>query len=243
MALIRKLDKPDRIHFYLTEQYPCSYIKGYQARSKVASPPHLINYDSYNNLIEKGFRRSGVFSYKPYCDKCSSCIPIRIPVYNFFPNRTQKRTSKKLKKNLVVRSEELSFNEEHFLLYKKYQSTRHSGSGMDQDNRNEYMQFLLTSNVKTELVTFRDKSNILKMVCIFDILKNGMSSVYTFFSPDEKSSSYGTYGILWQIEECKKRNLSFLYLGYWINQSSKMVYKTRFRPYQMFDKGLWTTYK
>jgi len=70
-----------------------------------------------------------------------------------------------------------------------------------------------------------------------------MSSVYTFFSPNEKSSSYGTYGILWQIEECKKRNLSFLYLGYWINQSSKMVYKTRFRPYQMFDKGLWTTYK
>ncbi len=243
MALIRKLDKPSRMHFYLTEQYSCSYIEGYQARSKVASPPNLINFDSYNILIEKGFRRSGMFSYMPHCDKCSSCVPIRIPVNKFLPNRTQKRTSNRLKKNLYTLKEELSFKEEHFLLYKKYQSIRHAGSGMDQDSRDEYTQFLLASNVKTELVTFRDKFNTLKMVCIFDILNNGISSVYTFFSPDDKSSSYGTYGILWQIEECKKRNLSFLYLGYWINQSSKMVYKTRFRPFQMFDDGLWKTYK
>ena len=243
MALIRKLDKPNGIYFYLTEQYTCSYIEGHQARSKVASPPQLINFDSYNNLIAMGFRRSGVFSYKPHCDKCSSCIPIRIPVDKFLPNRTQKRTFKRLKKNLEPCNEELSFKEEHFLLYKKYQSIRHYGSGMDQDNRDEYTQFLLASNVKTELVTFRDKFNTLKMVCIFDVLNNGISSVYTFFSPDDASSSLGTYGILWQIEECKKRNLSFLYLGYWINQSSKMSYKTKFRPFQMFEVGLWKTYK
>ena len=128
MALIRKLDKHNRMHFYLTEQYSCSYIKGYQARSKVASPPNLINFDSYNILIEKGFRRSGMFSYMPHCDRCSSCVPIRIPVNKFLPNKTQKRTSKRLKKNLEIRREELSFKEEHFLLYKKYQSIRHAGS-------------------------------------------------------------------------------------------------------------------
>ena len=243
MSLLGKLDKKNKIHFYLTEQYSCSYIDGFQARSQVASPPHLIDFDSYNFLIKNGFRRSGLFSYKPHCDKCRSCIPIRIPVEKFLPSKTQKRTHNKLQQNLKHHYEKLSFNEEHFLLYKNYQSTRHPGSGMDQDNREQYTQFLLASNVKTELVTFRDKFEELKMVCIFDVLENGLSSVYTFYASNDNSSSYGTYGILWQIQECKKRKLSFLYLGYWINQSPKMAYKTKFRPYQMLDNELWTTYK
>ncbi len=231
------------MYFYLTEQYSCSYIKGFQARSQVASPPQSINYSSYNDLIKSGFRRSGIFSYKPHCDKCKSCVPIRIPIQRFVPNKTQKRTATRLEKTLSYQSEDLSFKEEHFLLYKQYQAIRHPGSGMDQDDRDQYTQFLLASNVKTELVTFRDKFKTLKMVCIFDILENGISSVYTFFSPNEKSTSYGTYGILWQIEECRKRELSFLYLGYWIDQSSKMAYKTKFRPYQILDKGSWISHK
>ncbi len=242
MSSIGKIEKKDRMHFYITEQYSCSYINGLQARSQVASPPHLINFDSYNQLIKNGFRRSGVFSYKPHCDKCQSCIPIRLPVRDFIPNKTQRRTLRWHKKNLHCRREELSFKEEHYLLYKNYQIFRHPNGGMAQDDRNQYKQFLLASNVKTELVTFRDKFNKLKMVCIFDILEDGLSSVYTFFSSDEKSS-YGTYGILWQIEECLKKELSFLYLGYWIDQSPKMAYKTKFRPYQILNKGQWVNRK
>ena len=138
MSLIGKLEKKNRMHFYLTEEYSCSYIQGFQARSQVASPPDLINFDSYNDLIESGFRRSGVFSYKPHCDKCQSCVPIRLPVQKFLPNKTQKRTSNRLQKTLHSQSEKLTFKEEHFLLYKNYQSTRHPGSGMDQDDRNQY---------------------------------------------------------------------------------------------------------
>ena len=231
MSVIRKLEKKNKMQFYLTEQYACSYIDGQNARSQVASPSHLINFDTYNELIENGFRRSGVFSYKPHCDKCKSCIPIRIPVNDFSPNKTQRRISRKLSQLLISKKEKLSFNEEHFLLYKNYQTVRHPTSGMCNDNRNQYIQFLLTSNVETEIIAFSDENNSLKMICIFDVLKNGISSVYTFFSTDDPSSSLGTYGILWQIEECKKRNLEYLYLGYWISDSKKMSYKIKFRPF------------
>ena len=240
---MKKLKQQNRMQFYITEQYACSYIQGLNARSQVASPSHLINFDAYNVLVEDGFRRSGVFSYKPHCDKCQSCIPIRIPVKSFTPNKTQKRTKKKLFSMLCPKEEELAFQDEHYLLYKNYQLKRHPNSGMCEDSEEQYKQFLLTSNVKTELFTFRNGNGELKMVCIFDVLKNGLSSVYTFFSTDSSSFSFGTYGILWQIEECKKRGYDFLYLGYWINQSPKMSYKTKFKPFEILDQGQWISGK
>ena len=239
MSVIRKVEKKNKVQFYLTEQYACSYIDGQNARSKVAAPSHLVGFEAYNDLVENGFRRSGVFSYRPHCDRCKSCIPIRIPVNHFSPNKTQRRVVRKLNNLLFSKQEKLSFNEEHFLLYKEYQLKRHPTSGMCNDNKNQYIQFLLTTNVETELITFSDKNNLLKMVCIFDVMKNGLSSVYTFFSTKNPSLSYGTYGILWQIEECKKRNLEYLYLGYWISDSEKMSYKTNFRPFEVFENDEW----
>jgi len=225
------------VQFYATAPYPCSYLPGRQARSQVATPGHLVNSDTYTELVARGFRRSGTFTYRPYCDGCRECVPVRIPVSRFVASRTQRKTWRRhatLQSNVRT----LGWSAEHYALYQRYQSQRHPGGGMDQDNREQYALFLLSSNVNTRLVEFRNERQELVMVSIIDMLNDGLSSVYTFFDPDHPGS-LGTWNILWQIEQCRSLELPWLYLGYWIAASPKMAYKTAFRPIEGLIQGNW----
>jgi arginyl-tRNA--protein-N-Asp/Glu arginylyltransferase len=236
MSLINELPFA-ALQFYATAPYACSYLPGQSARSQVAAPAHLVNTDTYSKLVEQGFRRSGTFTYRPHCDQCQACLPLRVNCHGFEPNRSQRRTLKKhqhLKTNVLP----LVWSNEHFELYSRYLAARHPAGGMDEDGRDQYSQFLLNSRVNSRLVEFRDAQETLLMVSIIDILDSGLSSVYTFFEPDDKTG-LGTYSILWQIDQCRTLNLPWLYLGYWIKQSPKMVYKQNFRPAQFRQNSKW----
>jgi len=225
------------LQFYSTAAYPCSYLPDRQSVSQVAIPPQLITAEIYSDLVHRGFRRSGDFTYRPACADCHECVPVRVPVDRFVPDRSQRRCLK-AHGNLDGREMPLQYSAEHYQLYRRYQARRHAGGGMDLDNREQYAQFLLQSHVDTRLVEFRDNGS-LRMVSVIDVLNDGLSSVYTFFDPDIAGASFGTYNILWQIGQCLANDLPHLYLGYWIRDCRKMSYKVRFCPTEGLIDGRW----
>ena len=210
----------------------------------MVAPSEAVDANSYSLLVQRGFRRSGAFIYRPHCDHCQACIAVRVPVADFAPNRSQRRTwaqYAELKSTIV----EPHFSAEHYALYTQYQKSRHAGGGMDQDDIAQYIEFLVKTNVPSVMVEFRQHQTRtlvgdLKMVSIIDQVNDGLSAVYTFYAPEVRQS-YGTYNVLWQIQQARVLGLNYLYLGYWIKSCRKMSYKTRFRPSELFVDYEWVS--
>jgi leucyl-tRNA---protein transferase len=232
-----------KLQFYVTTPYKCGYLPNKLAQSLIAAPHHLVDSQVYSGLITQGFRRSGKFAYRPHCETCNACIPVRLILDKFAPNRSQKRALK-LHADLSVRILPLDFKQHHFDLYNSYQHVRHA----DEDNLNQtalkdeaeqYRQFLCMSNVESLMVEFSDAKNQVKIVSVVDVVRDGVSAVYTFYDATESKASYGTYAIMWLAEWTESLKLPYLYLGYWIQDSQKMAYKQQFKPQEKLIDGEW----
>jgi arginine-tRNA-protein transferase len=191
-------------------------------------------------LAANGFRRSGDLVYRPHCADCRACIPVRIPVREFQPNRSQRRIGK-LNAGLRVIAKSAEYDDEHYRLYARYLDARHPDSGMGQSDPEDYIRFLGNSGwLDSVFFEFREGETLLA-VSVVDRLKEGLSAVYTFYDPVMERRSLGTYAILWQIGESQRQALSWLYLGFWIAECRKMAYKGSFQPLQALTESGWVT--
>jgi len=229
-----------KIQFYVTAPYTCSYLSNQLAQSIIATPQHLVDGYQYSGLIQQGFRRSGKFVYRPHCENCNACIPVRLPVTDFRASRSQKRAYKQ-HQHLEAIVSTLSFDEAYFALYKAYQIARHEGNAQE-ETAEQYRNFLVQSNVESLFISFT-LNGVLKIVSVVDIVEDGVSAVYTFYDTADTKASYGTYSIMWLIDWCKQLKLPYLYLGYWIKNSQKMAYKENFGPQEALIDGEWLKIK
>jgi len=236
-----------KLQFYVTTPYPCGYIEQNLAQSLIASPHHLVDKNVYSELINQGFRRSGKFSYRPHCEHCTQCVPVRIVLDQFVATRSQKRAYKQ-HSDLTATLLPLGFRQSHFALYTEYQALRHQTEedikqNADTSEEEQYKQFLCQSSVESIMIEFKDANDQVKIVSVVDTVKDGSSAVYTFYDATAPKASYGTYAIMWLIDWTTKLNLPYLYLGYWIAESQKMTYKEKFNAQEKRIDGEWVNHQ
>jgi arginine-tRNA-protein transferase len=194
----------------------------------VVSNDFTLDVHHYSALIAQGFRRSGDQVYTPFCQNCKACVPTRLEPKTFQPNRQQKRCLKQNSQTRVV-VKPAGFDAEHFALYQRYQTARHTTIDSPPISIDEYLLFLTSTWCKTWFVEFWI-SDKLTAVAVVDVLDNALSAVYTFFDPEFSSYSPGVYAVLWQILQAQQLQLDCVYLGFWIKDCQKMKYKNQYQP-------------
>jgi arginyl-tRNA--protein-N-Asp/Glu arginylyltransferase len=225
------------LNLYLTTEHECGYLPNHMATNLVPDPCVQMDMQLYSQLIELGYRRSGSHTYRPHCKQCEQCIPCRVPVNRFRPNRSQRRclqTNKYCSTHLV----KAAYTDEHFDLYKSYVNARHADSNMANPVAEDYKSFLYSDWSDTFFLEFREKGQLLA-VAVCDQVNSGLSAVYSYYTPDAPNRSLGTYCVLKMIKHTKLAGLEYLYLGYLIHGSNKMRYKQRFRPLEVFIGNRW----
>ena len=238
--------------FYVTSAQPCPYLAGRRERKLFThltsdKPSSLID-----NLLKGGFRRSQNIAYIPYCDGCQSCVSVRVIVDEFRPSRNMKRIIA-ANRNLSVTRHPAKPSAEQFSLFRDYIEIRHGDGGMADMSVLDYAQMIEDSVVNTFITEVRlrrpldvetpfgtpSQSGPLYGVALCDRLSDGISMVYSFYNVDQAARSLGSYLILDQIDYARSLGLPYVYLGYWINGSAKMAYKTRFGPQEHLTANGW----
>jgi leucyl-tRNA---protein transferase len=240
----------DTPQFYLTAPSPCPYLKGQEER-KVFT--HLVGdraRELNDVLTHGGFRRSQSIAYRPACETCRACLSVRVVVNDFEPSRTMRRIAQR-NADVIGELRHPAPSSEQYSVFRAYLDARHRDGGMADMTVLDYAMMIEDSHVQTGLVEYRRRgpgltgrsAGELLAVTLNDVLRDGLSMVYSFFDPEECDRSLGTFMILDHIERAKKMGLSYVYLGYWVPGSRKMDYKGRFLPQERLMPSGWVRFE
>lgn len=225
--------------FYVTAPQPCPYLDGRMER-KLFTALQGENANTLNNSLSgQGFRRSQNVLYRPSCTDCASCLSARINVADFTPTKSQKRTIRR-NAHLERRATSPWATEDQYALFRRYLDSRHADGGMADMDVFEFAAMIEETPIRTRVVEYTDPdSRALTGVCLTDVLGDGVSMVYSFFTPDRPQDGLGNYIILDHIEIARAAGLPYVYLGYWVPGSPKMGYKAKFSGLEVFMAGAW----
>jgi leucyl-tRNA---protein transferase len=229
--------------FFITAPAPCPYLPGKFER-KVFT--HLVGQDarSLNTQLSRGgFRRSQNIAYRPACEGCGACVSVRVPVKVFNWSRSFKRVLAR-NADLIGAPARAKATSEHYGVFRDYIDTRHGNGGMAEMSVLDFASMVDETFVDSHLVEYRfrpelEASGELAGAVLVDMLDDGLSLIYSFYEPTLESRSLGTFIILDNIRRALHMGLDYLYLGYWVNGSSKMEYKSRFLPQERLTPDGW----
>jgi arginyl-tRNA--protein-N-Asp/Glu arginylyltransferase len=230
--------------FFVTTPSPCPYLPGKTERKVFTelSGPHSSELNDALGRI--GFRRSQSVAYRPSCQNCSACVSIRVVADEFKPNASQRRTLRR-HADLEVSACKPWTTEEQFHLLRRYLVSRHPGGGMADMDEFDFADMVEQTPVKSFVIEYREPSvdgrpGKLVAACLTDQQGDGLSMIYSFFDPDHATrEGLGTFVILDHIRRASAARLAYVYLGYWVDGSARMQYKTRFRPVERLTAAGW----
>jgi len=230
--------------FFLTPGGPCPYLAGRVERKVFARLNGSLAQPLNEALTHSGFRRSQMIAYRPACDSCSACVSVRIVTSEFAPSRSQKRLSRR-NTNILRAEVKAEATREQFALLRAYLDSRHAGGGMSDMGLFDYVAMVEETPVNTHIIEYRQAMSDgrpprLLACALTDVLRDGLSMVYSFFHPGEDGRSLGTHMILDHVAQAQARKLPYVYLGYWIRGSAKMNYKARFQPLEALGPDGWS---
>ncbi len=228
------------LKLYATHEHPCSYLPGRMATTVFIDPDAPVDRRIYSDLSDLGFRRSGGHLYRPHCQSCQACIPLRLPVEQFKATRSQKRCVRR-NADLQIGLVDSINTDEHYDLYALYLEHRHADGDMYPATRTQYREFLSSEWNATRYIEFRLDQRLVALA-VSDFLDRGVSAIYTFYDPLFADRGLGTFAVLTQIEIARQNKLDYVYLGYWIKDCLKMKYKSQFRPAQVYINNRWLTF-
>ena len=233
--------------FFITAPAPCPYLPS-RVERKVFT--HLIGHEARSlntQLSQGGFRRSQNIAYRPACDGCAACVSVRVPVNSFEMRRSFRRV---LAKNADIESRvsKTKATGEHYSLFRDYIEARHGSGGMAEMSVLDFAAMVDDSFVDSRLVEYRFKSESphegeLASAVLIDILGDGISLIYSFYDPQLASRSLGNLMILDNIARARRLGLPYVYLGYWVNGSRKMTYKSQFLPQERLTPEGWVLHR
>ncbi len=226
------------IKFYATQPHDCSYLPDKKATTLFMDPDKNLSLRLYSDLADVGFRRSGNHIYRPHCQGCQACIPARIPVAEFKPNRSQKRNWKR-NQDLVITEHKPTFSHEIYNLYSRYICSQHKDGDMYPPTVEQFTGFLIDGPQFCCFYQLRLDGKLVA-VAVTDQLKDSLSAIYTFYDPNFHKRSLGRFCIIWQIMKTRQLGLKYLHLGYWIKGCRKMNYKVDYRPMELYINNYWT---
>ena len=226
------------ITYYVLPETPCPYMVGRFERKLMTEIAGASSKARYDLLTRAGFRRSHRFAYRPACQDCSACIPVRISTLDFKTSESFNRVWRTNRDLLAIERAAVAM-QEHYALFKSYLRARHRDGEMAIMGPDDFRSMVEESDLDTQLIEFRRSDRSLLGGLLLDWVSDGASAVYSYFAPAEKKRSLGTYMILWLVEEARKRGLPYVYLGYWIDDCQKMNYKTRFQPTEALGPAGW----
>ena len=228
---------PRQLRYYMTAAAPCPYVAG-QVERKAFTHLAVRGRDGlHSDLSHAGFRRSQTVAYRPACPSCRACRSVRIDVARFTEGRRWRRV-------LSAHDEVIRYpiapqaTRQQYALFSHYLRSRHDGDGMSDMGFADYAAMVETSPVRTLVLEYRERGRLVG-ACITDVLRDGVSLVYSFFDPERPGGGTGNFIILDHVRLARELKLPFVYLGYWIEGSPKMAYKQAFRPLQVLDGAEW----
>lgn len=230
--------------FFVTSPSPCPYLPGKTER-KVFTELKGVHAEQLNDALSRiGFRRSQSVAYRPSCADCRACVSVRVAAREFQPSSSQKR-SFKAHSDLVVTECRPWATPEQFELLQRYLAHRHPGGGMAAMDEVDYADMVEHTSVSTFLIEYREPSpdggiGRLVAACLTDRQADGLSMIYSFFDPEhEDRTGLGNFVILDHIRRAANVGLPYVYLGYWVEGSSSMQYKVRYRPLERLGPDGW----